>query len=607
MMVVPPLESYQSRLLASRAALAQLDRAGARIANGRALAVAACLGIIGLRLGQRIPPWGWWGAAAALGAFLALALWHQRLFAREARARALAALNERGIARLSGLWHDFPNQKERYLRPEHLYAADLDLFGKGSLFQLLDESATLLGEAKLAHWLLHPAEVKEVALRQELVRELAPKLDFRQRLVSEARASASSKADPQALIRWAEEGAALDSIRWAKPLPFLLPPLTITLGLLAMEGWVPYAALWVSLALQLAVVWLTRRALTPVFDGLAVGEAGLARLASSLGAVEHEPFSHPRLRELAIGLSEGAERASRRLLALGRWYSFAELRRTQFHPAVNLLFLWDLFFLSRLDGWRQRHGRYVRGWFENMAELEALSCLAGFAHDRPGYPFPVVDSGKACFFARGLGHPLLENPVVNDVELPSPGRTLLITGSNMSGKTTLLRSLGVNAVLALSGAPVCAREIRLARLEVMTSMRVKDSLERGVSYFYAEVLRLKAILEAARAAQGQALVLLDEILMGTNTAERQWASREVVRLLRAQGVLLAVATHDLSLATLEETTRKEVVNVHFVDSVEDGKMTFDYRVRQGVVQSTNALRVLMDAGIPVDPAPTHPR
>jgi DNA mismatch repair ATPase MutS len=287
------------------------------------------------------------------------------------------------------------------------------------------------------------------------------------------------------------------------------------------------------------------------------------------------------------------------LKSFSRRYSFIEFKRHQFHAVVHWLTLWDIHAFFALDAWRAAHGRDVRPWFEGLAELEALSCLGGLAHDRPAFTWPQLETQGPRVEATALGHPLLDAPVPNDVALPGPRCALLITGSNMSGKTTLMRALGANVVLALAGAPVCARALRLSPMQVLTSMRVKDSLERGVSYFYAEVQRLKMVLDAADTAKGQALFLLDEILLGTNTRERQIASREVLRLLLASGACGAVTTHDLSLAVLADEPGSHVVNVHFRDHLEDGKMVFDYRLRQGVVDTTNALRVLRLAGVPV--------
>jgi DNA mismatch repair ATPase MutS len=265
---------------------------------------------------------------------------------------------------------------------------------------------------------------------------------------------------------------------------------------------------------------------------------------------------------------------------------------------VNFLALWDLIWIFRLEAWRRVCGGQVRRWFQSLAQLEALCSLAAYAYARPRHAFPRV-GGPLRYEARGLGHPLLDRPVVNDVSLPGPRSALLVTGSNMSGKTTLLRAMGANAVLALAGAPVCASSLELSVLQVLTGMRVKDSLERGISYFYAEVSRLRVLLDAASERRGEVMFLLDEILLGTNTVERQIASREVLALLLRTGAIGAVSTHDLSLASLANSPELAVRNVHFRDTLRDGQMSFDYRLREGVVDTTNALRVLRQAGIPV--------
>ena len=279
--------------------------------------------------------------------------------------------------------------------------------------------------------------------------------------------------------------------------------------------------------------------------------------------------------------------------------ALAEQRRNQLHFVLNLLTLWDLHVFFVLDDWRRIHGRKVRGWFNVLADVEALGSLGGYLHDRPQLTFPVLSEGGPRFEATALAHPLLQAAVPNDVRLVGPGRLLLVTGSNMSGKSTLLRAMGLNAVLALAGAPVPARSLTVSALHTWTSMRVQDSLEAGVSFFYAEVRRLKRVLDGAAATPGAALVLVDEILLGTNTRERRLASGEVVHLLLASGCIGAVTTHDLSLAELAATDGSRLHAVHFQDVLEDGQMRFDYKLRDGVVKSTNALRVLALAGIPV--------
>lgn len=596
-----PYRVHLDRRRAALEELARLDRKSALVANLRGLSFFAAALLGGLAYFQKLPTSAWYGAGGMLAAFLALAILHQRLFRREEHGRMHVLQSERGLARIHGGWHRFPEKGERFADPAHLYAGDLDVFGQGSLFQLLDEAATRAGEERLARMLASPADLATVVARQGAIRELSPLLDFREGLAAEGRLLSRDKAEPAGFLRWAEGGPYLDRVRWARPLAWVLPLLTLALYLLGDAGVLWPGLWWAGLAAQLLVIALTRKDLGEFYERIASGEGGFVRYEDLFRHVERQPFQAGHLQHLAGELSGGpsGERASRALTRFGRLFSFAELRRTQLHAFINLLTLWDLHWLFRLEAWRRREGTRLRRWFDALAELEALGSLAGLAHDRPTFTFPELRDGGPLFEARGLGHPLLDHPIRNDVSLAPPRQALLITGSNMSGKTTLVRAMGANAVLALAGAPVCADHLALSPLAVLTSMRVKDSLERGVSYFYAEVERLKAVLDAARAAQGRALFLLDEILLGTNTAERQIASREVLRLLLATGALGAVTTHDLSLAVLEAESGGAVKNVHFRDILEGGRMSFDYRLREGVVDTTNALRVLRQAGIPI--------
>jgi hypothetical protein len=538
--------------------------------------------------------------AGLAAAYVVLAVIHHRVIRREEAARIRRQVSERGLARLTGQWHAFPGRGDRFQTEGHLYAADLDVFGQGSLFQLCDESATRAGEERLASWLSAPAAEPAVRDRQGAVRELTPLLDFREGLAVEGARLSAAKADPAGFVRWCEGGPYLQSLRWARPLPWFLPALSLGAFTLSRFDLIPAWAGWPLLLVQLFVVLGTGRALGEMFERLSAGEAGFHRYEALIALVEAQRFQHPLLQRLQRGLqAEGAEKVSTHLGRLGLRYAFAELRRNgQVHGVVNFLLLWDLIWIFRLEAWRRAHGQQVRAWFEALAEIEALSSLSALAFARPSFTFPEV-GGPLRYAAHGLGHPLLDRPVVNDVSLEGPRAALLVTGSNMSGKTTLLRAMGANAVLALAGAPVCARSLSLSELQVLTSMRVKDSLERGVSYFYAEVSRLKQLLDASEARGGKVLFLLDEILLGTNTVERQLASREVLALFLRQGAIGAVSTHDLSLATLADAAEFHVRNVHFRDTLRDGQMTFDYRLREGVVDTTNALRVLRQAGIPV--------
>ncbi|WP_224366208.1 MutS-related protein [Hyalangium versicolor] len=598
-----PHRTYTERRAAAQARLAVLDRVSARYANLRGLTFLGAAGIAGLTGFGKLPKPYWWAVVGAIVFYAVLAVLHHYVFRREARERLYVTLNERGLARLSGAWREFMDRGERFLSSSHLYTPDLDVFGQASLFQLLNETATKAGEERLASWLSSSASAEEVVARQGAAQELAPLVAFRQDVCVEARVVSREKADPSHFIQWAEAGPSLDSIRWSRPLAIILPPITLTLYVLGQFSVVPGWVWWLGLFVQLGIAMATLRTLREMEAKMSAGEEGFVRYAPLFARVEGQEVRHPLLQRLQSGLQRpGEPRVSAHFHRFSRLYSWVEFKRHQFHPLVHLFTLWDIHALFALENWRAKHGKEVRRWFEALAELEALSCLAGFAHDRPAFVWPALVTEGPRVEAKELGHPLLDSPVPNDVSLPGPRHALLITGSNMSGKTTLMRAVGANVVLALAGAPVCAREFTLSPLQVLTSMRVKDSLERGVSYFYAEVQRIKAVLDAAQAAKGQSLFLLDEILLGTNTRERQIASREVLRLLLGTGACGAVTTHDLSLAALADEPGAHVVNVHFRDHLEGEKMVFDYKLRTGVVDTTNALRVLRMAGVPVTEA-----
>jgi hypothetical protein len=591
--------SFRARLERARAALDRLDRRGAWVANFRGATFAGALVAAGLSIYEKLPRLEGWGLAGLLMAgYVALAVWHQAILSSEGRERLRVQLNERGLARLDGGWHAFPNRGERYLDPEHPYAPDLDLFGQGSLFQLIDESGTRRGEERLASWLSAPAPAEVVRARQRGSAELAGLLDFRQELLIESRLASKEKADPARFIAWAEGESLLAPIRWAQPLGWALPAAFAASACLASFHWIPSAVPWACFISLLAVAALTRKRLQAMYEAIRSSEGGFVRFENAFRLVEGQRFEDATLQATAqaVGVT-----ASASLAAFSRRFSFAELRQSaQMHAVIHILTLWDVHWLFSLERWRARHGSQVRAWFDALAELEALSSIAGLAHVRPEFRQPAILEDRARLVARGLGHPLLDAPIRNDVALPEPGNALVITGSNMSGKTTLLRAMGANAVLALAGAPVCADAFEVGTVRVLTGMRVKDSLERGVSYFYAEVQRIKLLLSSAREAHGRALFLLDEILLGTNARERQVASREILRLLLQTGAIGAVATHDLTLSTLAEARALQVKNAHFEDQISEGKMTFDYRLRDGIVQGTNALRVLREAGIEVE-------
>lgn len=595
-------EEYLRRRGELSAQLEALDARGSLLANLRSVAFLAGAGLaLATTFGQVSSASGWWATGAGFALFAVLAVIHAKVIAQEKAVSLRRDLNLRGLARLDGTWRAFPDTGERFAQAEHPFAADLDVFGKASLFQRLDETATRAGQELLARWLSAPlqgATAQSVKDRQEAVAELAPLVDFRQALVTEARVAGGSRADLEKFLAWTEGPPLLAKIRWAFPLAHVLPLVTVALYLFAPEG-----AAALGLLLQLAVIGLTRTALGRLWAGATQGESGFVQFSQTFAAIDAQRFTAPLLRTLKAGTEAAGPKVSQRFESYGRVMGFAILKNApQLHWLLNLLTLWDLHFLFRLEAWRVREAQGARAWFESLAQLEALSCLAAYALEAEGTCWPQLDDGPIHLEASGLKHPLLDEAVGNPVSLEGPGVGLVITGSNMSGKTTYLRAVGLAAVMAWVGLPVRAASMRVGRAQPFCSMRVKDSLERGVSYFYAEVLRIKTLVAFAQAHPQQTLFLLDELFMGTNARERQVASKAIVQLLLGAGGSGGITTHDLTMTELATAPGLTVRNVHFRDEVRSDTMAFDYTVREGVASTTNALKVLRANGVPVPEA-----
>lgn len=549
-----------------------------------------------------------WGVASGVGflGFLALVYVHSRVDAAERWHDALARLNGEAALRVGRQWERLPVIAVQPAAPDHPYAHDLDLFGQASLFQLLGWVGSEAGRRTVRDWLLSPAEPGVVAQRQDAVRELAPLAEFRQEFSALGRLVEPGAQELDSFFAWAEGRGWMHATAW-------LPWTTVAVR------W----AILVLLGLQLAGVTDRLLWLYPMLVGLVLsGLYGRQTQQTFTWVFSRQPLFHqhaemfarlasmpaasPHLAELKARLARSGLTAAREMAALDQLKRLSDLRyQALFHFPVNALTLWDFYVIARLERWQRRAGAHLREWFEILGEVDALSALGSLAHDNPEWVYPEVDANAVRLTARGLGHPLLPDAhrVVNDVEVGPPGTLLLVTGSNMSGKSTLLRSIGVNAVLAQMGGPVCASRLSMPPLAVYTSMRVQDSLEAGVSYFMAALQRLKLIVDAARRSpQGapRLMYLLDEILQGTNTAERQVAVRHILGHLLALPVVGAVTTHDLELAASPDLSQA-CQSVHFSEGVEDrgdgARLSFDYTLRPGVATSRNALKLLRLVGL----------
>jgi len=443
-----------------------------------------------------------------------------------------------------------------------------------------------------------PAPPEEVRARQAAVAELAARLDLREELAllgDEIRAGLA----PEVLARWAVEPVP-SSDRWLRTACAGLAAAALaSLGLWLAGTWNALPFLGV-LAIEGAVGALARRRTVAIARGVEKPCRDLALLGELLSRLESERFESPKLVSLRRTLDTEGVPPSRRVARLRLLVELLDARRNQLFAPLAALVLWTTQLTRAIEAWRATCGAAVPRWLATVGEVEALCALAGFAYEHPEHPYPEIVEGEGLFEAEGLGHPLLsaKRCVRNDLRLGGELRVLVVSGSNMSGKSTLLRSVGTNVLLAQAGAPVCAQRLRLSPLLLGAAIRIQDSLEAGSSRFYAEITRIGRLVK--RASGGLPLLfLLDEILAGTNSHDRRIGAEAVVRGLVERGAIGLVTTHDLALARIAEALAPRAANVHFEDQLQDGRMCFDFRLRPGVVQKSNALALMRAVGLEV--------
>jgi hypothetical protein len=501
------------------------------------------------------------------------------------RATLAVAFYRQRLARLTGCWQGRGTPGTRYLDASHECAADLDLFGTGSVFELLCTPCSRCGEDTLAAWMCSPAGVEEVRRRQAAVADLSGRLDLREELALLS-ADLPGGEDLSPLLTWGLSPPSGLSRRAQRAVAALavLPLAALVGGVIMGAGLIPFLAILVLA--RLAGRGLGGR-LQDRLEQVETRGPLFFSLAALLRRLARERFETPAL----VGMTAEADCAAGRLGELARLAN-----RT---PLAGLLLGRAVVALS-VEAWRDRFGAGLARWLGALGQAEALCALAVYACENPTDPFPEVVSGAACFEAQGLCHPLLSRDccVANDVSLSGMLRLLMVSGSNMSGKSTLLRCVGVNAVLALAGAPVRARALRLSPLGVGATLRIQDSLQAGRSRFFAEILRVRRLLDLARGAP-PLLFLLDELFQGTNSSDRLHGAEAVIRKLIDAGAIGLVTTHDLALTELAGRLAPRAANVHFEDRFEGGQLVFDYSLRPGVVPGGNGLTLMRAVGIDV--------
>ena len=595
-----PGDEYRVRLDARGATHVALIRTDLRFSQARL----AVFGVLVLLAGLA---WAWAGVVSAwwlLAPAVALAVLIQRhdrvVRAREAAARAVA-FYERGLARIEDRWMGTGTPGDRFTDDRHLYANDLDLFGRGSLFELLALTRTRAGEDALAGWLKAPAVQTEIRERQQAITELTDSLDFREAISGVGTEAASIRSDW--LVAWAE-GPPVLSPRWFRYLAWAITAVfVVTLVLWLTTG--NSTPMTVVLGIQIAFAWPQQKRVERVSHGADTAARDLDTLGELLHRLERESFSSPRLVALRRLLDTEGLVASRAIHALHRLVELHDWQHNLYFLIPSLLFMWGTHVAWAMEEWRHSHGRHLRLWFDAVGEFEAFSSLSAYRFEHPDDPFPDIvepsESPRAGLFdARGLGHPLLSaaRSVRNDVACVSPTQLLVVSGSNMSGKSTLLRTVGINTALALAGAPVRAHSLRLSPLAVGATLRIQDSLQEGRSRFYAEITRVREIADGARGPT-PLLFLLDELFHGTNSHDRLVGSSGVLRSLLDRGAIGLITTHDLALTGIARALSPRSVNVHFEDWFDGQELRFDYRLKTGPVTRSNAIALMRAVGLDV--------
>lgn len=592
-----PRTEYERRLAARQALVAAEEARSGRIANLRFVVFTSFAVALGFGLADR--PRVLAASLVPLVAFVALVIVHEGVHRRRDRALLAVEHYRRALRRLDDDWRREGVQHREFVPVDHPYAADLDLFGPASLFALLCTARTRGGEATLASWLLHPAAPDEIAARQEAVLALRERIDLREDLAllgGDVRAAVS----PEALVAWgaAAPRIAADRFGLLRGLAWALALAAVVTAVLAFASDIGFVPLLVVALIEGLVMRRLRPSTAAITSAVEGPRRDLDVIAQLLGRVEREPTAGSRrLEELAAALRAGEVSGSAAIARLARAVDWLEARKSGLFAPIAFLLMWELHGALAVERWRQRHGPQIARWLATLGELEALAALAAYAYERPADPMPTVFAEGPRVRGEDLRHPLLPGCVTNSVALGEPLRVMMVSGSNMSGKSTLLRTLGINVVLALAGAPVSARSLALSQLQIGATLRIEDSLQNASSRFYSELRRLLLLRDLARAGAPPLLFLLDEIFHGTNSHDRKIGAEAVLRALVDEGAIGLCTTHDLALAEAVADLGARACNVHFADDVVDGALVFDYRMRPGIVRRSNAIALMRAIGL----------
>jgi hypothetical protein len=510
----------------------------------------------------------------------------------------LIKINELEIAALAHQYFNF-GEGHQFAAAEHPYANDLDIFGRASLYQYCNRTTSDMGEGTLAQWLLQPANTTLILLRQEAVKELSAKTEWRQQLEAYGKEEKISSTTKERLKDWLQsEPHFINNLFW-KILQYAIPAIIIVVIVLNIEDVITNPIRNMFLLASALIALVMAKKIAPLHQQVSKMANELAVLANSIRLVEQGNFDAQLLQTLQSKFVVEYSKASTQLKQLKKIVERLDLRMNPivFIP-LAVIFQWDIHQAMALEKWKQRNKQNINEWFESIGQFEALHSFAGLSFNHPAWCFPNFN--EAHFFMRGtnIGHPLINaaKRVNNDISMKNREELMLITGSNMAGKSTYLRSIGVNTVLAMAGAPVCATTFILSPVQIISSMRIADNLEESTSTFYAELKKLKAIIDKVNAGE-KIFILLDEILRGTNSLDRHTGSVALIKQLIKHKAACIIATHDVELAKLKDLYPGNILNYHFDVQVANDELYFDYKLKEGICTSLNASILMKKIGI----------
>lgn len=535
----------------------------------------------------------------SLAVFLGVAFFHNNKLNYKKKLLILLEYNENGLKRINGEWKTFNDIGDEYINKEHKFSKDLDIFGKNSLFQWINTTNTMFGRKALAEKLNINYSLNRLSIEneQKAIQELSSKRDFATNLFVDSYEFKKNKnSNIEGLLSWAKEKKT--SRLTIKYIPYFFIASTTIFIILALTKKMPSSYLLLVFAINYLVVKLLTRNLSHVIDLFISNKSKVNQYSNLLSLIQDEEFNSYKLRDLKRKLADSnldCKKEMKKLKNIINW--MGDSVSNAYYLVINVLFLSDIFILNNLEEWKEKNGGYLEGWLNIMGEVEALVSLSNLAFENPNWTYPKISADKV-IVAKSLGHPMLgKKAVVNDFNLNNEKRVALITGSNMSGKSTFLRTIGFNMILAYLGLPTFSEEFKCGIYNVYTCMRTEDNLEESISSFYAEILRVKLLIDAGKRGE-DVFFLLDEIFKGTNSTDRHDGAKILIDQLVKSGAIGLVSTHDLELCELEDT-RKWLINFNFQEYYEKNKIMFDYKLRKGISKTHNAKHLMKLAGIEI--------